>query len=260
MTWCISTLTTMSQWATKRNSRSFRRHAHLSQRTSRRAVRRLCTSRWSVKVVKEGRWSVWHLPVPSSHGSSFTLQGLNSPDSGCAVSPLGSVGSWCMAFMSSKVGVTWPEGHRTMEAWEFNFTSLVSGNSVKRWCGPGDSHCLRRVRGPSAHWSWHTRFSLIQNPTVQFETFNRGNLEKSKNIKGKAWKWLLLRKIDLSRNRILNPEILKFKILIWVRIFHWNRTNRRYPYLSTYLSIYLYTYIYVQSSLWRTGLYSLGGW
>lgn len=136
MTWCISTLTPMSQWATKRNSRSFRRHAHLSQRTSRRAVRRLCTSRWSVKVVKEGRWSVWHPPVPSSHGSSFTLQGLNSPDSGCAISPLGSVGSWCMAFMSSKAGVTWPEGHGTMEAWEFNFASLVSGNLVKQWCGP----------------------------------------------------------------------------------------------------------------------------
>ena len=239
----------MSQWATKKNSRSFRRHAHLSQRTSRRAVRRLCTSRWSIEVVKEGRWSVWHLPVPSTHGSSFTLQGLNSPDSGCAVSPLGSLGSCCMAFIASKAGVIWPEGHGTMEAWECNFIFPVSGNLVKRSFGPGDSHCFRRVRGASAHWIWHTRFSLIQNPTVQFETFKTGNLEKNKNIKEKAWKWLLFRKIDLSRNRILNPEILKFKILIGVRILHWNRTNRRYPYLSTYLSIYLSPYMYVQSSL-----------
>lgn len=145
MIWCISTLTAMSQWATKRSSRSFRRHAHLSQRTSRRAVRRLCTSRWAIKVVKEGRWSVWHPPVPSSHGSCFTLQGLNSPDSGCAVGPLHSLGSCCMAVISSEAGVIWPEGHGTMEAWEFNFTSPVSENLVNRWCGPGDSHCLRRV-------------------------------------------------------------------------------------------------------------------
>lgn len=127
MTWCISTLTTMSQWATKKNSRSFRRHAHLSQRTSRRAVREVV----HLKVVYrsgKGRQMISLTPAcPSSVGQVSLCRDLTPRFWICAVSPLGSLGSCCMAFISSKAGVIWPEGHGTMEAWECNFTSPVLG-------------------------------------------------------------------------------------------------------------------------------------
>lgn len=126
------TLTTMSQWATKRKTAG---HSGgmlpYHKRTSGGAVREVVHLKVVYRSGKGGQMIRLTSPVPVPC-KSFTLQGLNSQILVVPLWSLGSLGSCCMAFISSKAGVIWPEGHGTMKAWECNFTSPVLGNLVRR--------------------------------------------------------------------------------------------------------------------------------